>query len=266
MSATETRFPVSEDELLVRFHRDGDYAARAEFVERAMPLVHHVARRYAARGESYDDLVQAGSIGLVKAVDRFDVDRGVRFATFAIPNIAGEIRRHFRDHGWSMRVPRDIQERDARLAKAGERLTRTLQRMPTVGELAEATELTCEQVLETMTAARNYTAVSLDAPIDEERSELDRLGSCDGGYDQVERRLVLISGMRGLQQRERRLLGLRFAEGLTQSEIAERLGISQMHVSRLLRQALEHMAARLHVTETAEAPPALREAGGAAGG
>ncbi|MCW3039461.1 MAG: polymerase, sigma 28 subunit, Sig subfamily [Solirubrobacterales bacterium] len=258
MSHQESRSRMSEDELLIRFHRDGDYAARARFIEHAMPLVHHVARRYAARGENYDDLVQAGSIGLVKAVDRFDVDRGVRFATFAIPNITGEIRRHFRDHGWSVRVPRDLQERDAMLSKVRERLTRELQRTPSVPELADAADVTVEQVLESMAAARNYTAVSLDAPIDEERSELDLLGSQDAGFEQVERRLVLHTGMAGLQQRERKLLHLRFAEGLTQSEIAGQLGISQMHVSRLLRAALQHMAERIDAAD-ADVTPRLRQ-------
>jgi RNA polymerase sigma-B factor len=261
MSAIETRSPVSEEELLERYHRHGDFAARAEFIERTMPIVHHVARRYASRGQSYDDLVQAGSIGLLKAVDRFDLDQGVRFATFAIPNITGEIRRHFRDHGWGMRVPREVQERDALLAKVKEKLIRRLQRMPTIAELADEAGLTKDQVLDTMAAARNYTTVSLDAPIDQERSELDLLGGSDAGYERVETHLQLVEGMRSLRQRERRILAMRFAEGLTQTEIAGRLGISQMHVSRLLRQALEQMAAHMQ-DEGASDRPALRAATG----
>jgi RNA polymerase sigma-B factor len=261
MNTPGTRSPLTEEELLERYHRDGDFAARAEFVERTMPIVHHVARRYASRGQSYDDLVQAGSVGLLKAVDRFDLDQGVKFATFAIPNITGEIRRHFRDHGWGMRVPRDVQERDALLVKVKERLIRKLQRMPTVAELADAAGLTKEQVLDTMQAARNYTTVSLDAPIDEERSELDLLGGRDAGYDRVEHHLQLVAGMKGLRERERRILAMRFAEGLTQSEIADRLGISQMHVSRLLRQALTQMAECLRDEEGSDRP-ALSEATG----
>lgn len=261
MRGHETRSPVSEEELLERFHRHGDFAARAEFIERTMPIVHHVARRYAGRGESYDDLVQAGSIGLLKAVDRFDLGQGVRFATFAIPNITGEIRRHFRDHGWGMRVPREVQEHDALLAKVKEKLIGRLQRMPTVAELAEEARLTKEQVLDTMAAARNYTTVSLDAPIDEERSELDLLGGRDAGYERVEHNLQLVAGMRSLRRRERRILAMRFAEGLTQTEIAAQLGISQMHVSRLLRQALEQMAEQMQ-DEDASDRPAVRAATG----
>jgi RNA polymerase sigma-B factor len=261
MSTTQNRSPISEEALLERYHRHGDFAARAEFVERTMPIVHHVARRYAQRGQAYDDLVQAGSIGLLKAVDRFDLDQGVKFATFAIPNITGEIRRHFRDHGWGMRVPRDVQERDALLSKVKERLVRKLQRMPSVGEIADESGLTKEQVLDTMEAARNYTTVSLDAPIDEERSELDLLGGRDAGYAQVEHHLQLVAGMKTLRDRERRILAMRFAEGLTQSEIAGQLGISQMHVSRLLRQALAQMADTLRDEEASDRP-ALADATG----
>ncbi|WP_372790460.1 SigB/SigF/SigG family RNA polymerase sigma factor [Paraconexibacter sp.] len=237
-----------EQELLERFHQHGDFTARAAFVERAMPLVHHVARRYADRGEAYDDLVQAGAVGLLKAVDRFDPERGVRFSTFAIPNIAGEIRRHFRDRGWAVRVPRDVQERDAQLTSAGERLVAELQRMPSVAELADATGLTLDQVLDTLAGARNYTAVSLDAPIDEDRTGMDRLCDSEDGYERVEQRIALVEGLRGLQDREQRIVALRFYEGLTQSEIADRLGISQMHVSRLLRHALDTMRRRIEDT------------------
>jgi RNA polymerase sigma-B factor len=235
----------TERELLERYHRNGDFNARTEFIERTMPIVHHVARRYADRGEQYDDLVQAGSVGLLKAVDRFDVDRGVQFATFAIPNITGEIRRHFRDRGWAVRVPREVQERHALLTKLTEKLGRELQRTPSVAELAEAAELTKAQVLDTLEGARNYRAASLDAPVDEERTGLDLLGSEEDGYQQIDRKLVLIQGMKGLQERERRIVALRFYEGLTQTEIAERLDISQMHVSRLLRQALRTLQDRL---------------------
>jgi RNA polymerase sigma-B factor len=235
------RTPATELELLVRYHRDGDFAARSEFIERAMPIVHFVVRRYTQRGESDEDLVQAGSIGLLKAVDRFDVDRGVQFATFAIPNIVGEIRRHFRDRGWAVRVPRGLQERHAQLTRATEQLTSANRRTPSIAELAEATGLTKDQVLETLDGARNYTAVSLDAPIDEDGSAHDLLGSRDDGFEQVDRRLVAILGMRALRERERKIVALRFYEGLTQTEIAERMGISQMHVSRLLRAALDDM-------------------------
>lgn len=244
-TGTMPRSLTTERELLERYHREGDFDARTEFIERTMAIVHHVARRYADRGEHYDDLVQAGSVGLLKAVDRFDVDRGVQFATFAIPNIAGEIRRHFRDRGWAVRVPREVQERHALLTRITEKLGRELQRTPSVAELAEASGLTKAQVLDTLEGARNYTAASLDAPVDEERTGMDLLGDQEDGFDQVDRKLVLHLGMKGLQERERRIVALRFYEGLTQTEIAERLGISQMHVSRLLRQALATMRERL---------------------
>ncbi len=240
---------TSEQELLERYHRDGDFAAREAFIERTMTIVHHVARRYADRGESYDDLVQVGAIGLMKAVDRFDPDRGVRFATFAIPNITGEIRRHFRDRGWSVRVPREVQERHAQLGRATDELTRRLQRVPTAKELAAETGLTTSDVLETFSAARSYTAASLDAPLDEDRTGHDLLADSEDGYERVDRRFELALGFGCLQERERRIVALRFFEGLTQTQIAERIGISQMHVSRLLSQALASMRERLEVAE-----------------
>jgi RNA polymerase sigma-B factor len=253
-SPSPARSIVTEDELLHRFHRDGDYAARAEVIGRLMPMVHHVARRYASRGENYDDLVQAGAIGLVKAVDRFDVDRGVVFSTFAIPNITGEIRRHFRDHGWSMRVPRDLKELDAKLGKVRETLTRELQRVPTVAELAKAADVSVDQALEAMAAGRQYSAVSLDAPIDEERTEMDSVGSIDAQYEIAEQRLTIVEGLGALRERERKIVLLRFHDGLTQTEIAERMGISQMHVSRLLTQSLAAMRQHLETVGQAPAP------------
>ncbi len=246
-AAPTPRTQATEDELLVRYHRDGDFGARAEFIERAMPIVHFVVRRYAQRGESDEDLVQAGSIGLLKAVDRFDVERGVQFATFAIPNIVGEIRRHFRDRGWAVRVPRGLQEHHALITRATEQLTARNRRAPSIAELAEATNLTTEQVLETLDGARNYTAVSLDAPLDEDGSTYDLLGHRDDAFEQVDNHLVVVLGLRGLRERERKIVALRFYEGLTQTEIAERMGISQMHVSRLLRTALEDMRERLEL-------------------
>lgn len=258
----------SETVLLERYHRHGDVRAREAFIERTMPIVHHVTRRYADRGESYEDLVQVGSIGLLKAVDRFDIERGVRFSTFAIPNIAGEIRRHFRDRGWAVRVPREIQERHARLGRVTEELTSNLQRVPSVNELAAAADLTPFQVLETFSAARNYTTASLDAPLDEDRTGHDLLGETEDGYTLVDRRLELVLGMGSLQEREQRIVAMRFYEGLTQTEIAERIGISQMHVSRLLAQALETMRLRLaEAQDDADATigPRLAAVGDAAG-
>src|SRR5882757_6800484 len=155
MSIAETPRIEDETALLRRYHNFGDLEARRELVERMMPLVRHIARRYANRGEPLDDLVQVGAVGLIKAVDRFDVDRGVRLSTFAAPNIAGEIKRHFRDRGWSIRVPRDIQELNAKLTQATDRLSTSIGRAPTISELAESCQSSEEQVLEAMLGAQN---------------------------------------------------------------------------------------------------------------
>lgn len=254
-----------ERELLERIHRNGDAEARRELVESSMDLVHYVARRYQGRGIAQEELVQAGSIGLLKAVDRFDVDREVAFSTFAIPNILGEIRRYFRDHGWAMRVPRSIQENSAKVTAVTDRLTTKLQRVPTIAEIAEAAELTVELVLEAVDGARNYSLGSLDAPTESGEDEFtahDRLGSHDPGFDRAETRLTVLRGMKALRERERKILALRFGRDMTQLEIAEELGISQMHVSRLLRAALDDLRRELERDAAdAEAPP-LRAAAG----
>lgn len=247
MNALPLRGPQDDLALLRRYHEHDDFGARAQVIERLMPLVHHVARRYRDRGESYDDLVQAGALGLVKAIDRFDLSRDVSIATFLVPNIAGEIRRHFRDRGWSIRVPRELQEHDALLQRTATRLVRELQRQPTMQELADGAGLTLDQALDATMAARNYTAVSLDAPIGDDddagASRLDQLGGPDDGFAQAEHRLAVLDGLQHLQERERLIVTRRFREQRTQSEIAAELGISQMHVSRLLRRALDTMRA-----------------------
>ena len=250
--------PEREQALLVQYHRHGDIAARGELVERLLPLVRHIARRYANRSEPLDDLVQVGCIGLIKAIDRFDIERGVRLSTFAAPNIAGEIKRYFRDRGWSIRPPRDIQELNAKLTVAVDRLTVRLARSPTIAELAEATESTEEDVLEAMQGAQSYSTASLEEPVGENRTALDVLGDEDEGYEEVERRVLLRDGMSGLADREREIVHLRFFEGLTQREIATRIGISQMHVSRLIRRSLDEMRNTLEVERgTASAQVAL---------
>jgi RNA polymerase sigma-B factor len=239
----EPTTPTIADEttLLKRYHRFGDLEARRELVERMMPLVRHIARRYANRGEPLEDLVQVGAVGLIKAVDRFDVDRGVKLSTFAAPNIAGEIKRHFRDRGWSIRVPRDIQELNAKLGRAVDRLTVQLQRSPTIPELAEAVKATEEEVLDAMQGAQSYSTVSFEEPIGENRTALELLGEEDEEFITAERRVLLAGGMRALASREQTIMRLRFFDGLTQREIADRVGISQMHVSRLIRRSLEDM-------------------------
>jgi RNA polymerase sigma-B factor len=258
---TPTAALDDEAELLRRYHLEGDREARAILIERMMPLVRHMARRYAGRGEPLDDLVQVGAVGLLKAVDRFDVERGFKLSTFAAPNIAGEIKRHFRDRGWSIRVPRDIQELNAKLTRAVDRLTVTQGRAPTIAELAKATDSTEEQVLEAMQGAQNYSTVSFEEPVGDNRTALDLLGEEDEGFLTAERRVLLDDGMRTLAGREREIVRLRFFEGLTQREIADRVGISQMHVSRLLRRSLDELRAQMTVTgEQPAARPALRVA------
>jgi RNA polymerase sigma-B factor len=227
--------------LLRRWHEDADRAARAELVERMLPLARSLARRYAGKGEPLDDLEQVASLGLLKAIDRFDVSRDVRFATFAVPTIAGELKRHFRDRGWMLRVPRDIQELSARVTRAREALTRDLGRSPTVEEVARTLGAAVEQVLEALRAADSYRMMSLDEPLAEGAGALDAIGGDDEGYELAEHRVLLRLGLAGLGAREREIVRLRYYEGLTQREIAREVGVSQMHVSRLIRRSIDTM-------------------------
>ncbi len=233
-----------DERALVRRYQAGDLGARRALVERMLPLVRSIARRYANRGESLDDLVQVGALGLIKAIDRFDLDRHVRLATFATPTIAGEIKRHFRDRAWAVRVPRDVQELSARTSASAERLTALLGRAPTLAELAQATGAAQEQVREALHAAQSaYASGSLDELDQDQHSGHEPLGTSDDGFARVERLLLLRGGFDALDARERDIVRLRFYGELTQSEIAERVGLSQMHVSRLLRRALAQMRA-----------------------
>jgi RNA polymerase sigma-B factor len=227
--------------LLRRWHADGDRAARAELVERMLPLARSLARRYAGKGEPLEDLEQVASLGLLKAIDRFDVSRDVRFATFAVPTIAGELKRHFRDRGWMLRVPRDIQELSARVARAREGLTRDLGRSPTVDEVARAVGAGVEQVLDALRAADSYRMMSLDEPAADGAGALEAIGGDDEGYELAEHRVLLRRGLDGLGAREREIVRLRYYEGLTQREIARVVGVSQMHVSRLIRRSIDTM-------------------------
>ena len=244
---------ADERQLLRRWRDNADEQARRELVERTLPLARTLARRYANKGEALDDLEQVAALGLVKAIERFDLDREVRFTTFAVPTIAGEIKRHFRDRGWMVRVPRDVQELSARLAIVRERLTRELGRSPTVQELARAAEAGIEQVLEALGAADAYRALSLDEPLGDGLGPMESLGSDDAGFERVEQRALLRSGLTHLPAREREILHLRFYEGLTQREIAGRVGVSQMHVSRLIRRSIDALREQLVVPVGARA-------------
>jgi RNA polymerase sigma-B factor len=226
-------------ELLRRWHDQEDHAAREELVARMLPLARSLARRYANKGEPLDDLEQVASVGLLKAIDRFDLDREVKFATFAVPTIAGEIKRHFRDRGWMLRVPRDVQELNARLTRTREALTRDLGRSPTVDELAAGSQSSVDQVVEALSAGEAYRMMSLDEPMADGVGALEAIGEDDSGFERTEQRLMLRSGFDALAPREREILHLRFFEGLTQREIADEVGISQMHVSRLIRRSVD---------------------------
>ena len=232
----------AERELLVRYHRDGDVAARAELVERFIPLARDLALRYSYTDEPLDDLIQVACLGLIKAIDRFEPGRGSKFTSYAAPTILGELKRHFRDKGWALHVPRDLQERSLALGRETEALSKRLGRSPTIREVAMALGCSVEDALEAREAAASYEASSLNAPSarddDESGSLLDMLGSDDGSYDLVESRDAIAATWRELPELEQRVVELRFMHDLTQREIGERIGYSQMHVSRLLRRAL----------------------------
>ncbi|MEN3359560.1 MAG: polymerase sigma-B factor [Mycobacteriales bacterium] len=219
---------------------------RGRLVELHLPLVEYLARRFAGRGEPLDDLIQVGTIGLIKAVDRFDLERGVEFSTYATPTVVGEIKRHFRDKGWTVRVPRRLQELRASLSSATADLTQKLGRAPTVAELAGHLEIGEEEVLEGLESANAYTAVSIEATDGEGGlSVADTLGEYDEALEGVEYRESIKPLLASLPARERRILMLRFFGNQTQSQIAAELGISQMHVSRLLARTLAQLRERL---------------------
>ena len=217
---------------------------RDDLVEIHLPLVEYLARRFRNRGEPLDDLVQVATIGLIKSVDRFDLDRGVEFSTYATPTIVGEIKRHFRDKGWAIRVPRRLQELKLSLTKATSELSQSNGRAPTVAELAQHLGLSEEEILEGLESANAYSAVSLDAPDggdDDSPAVADSLGMVDQALEGVEYRESLKPLLEKLPAREKKILMLRFFGGMTQSQIAGELGISQMHVSRLLARTLAQL-------------------------
>ena len=230
--------------LLERYHNEGDRAARDALVERFLPLARQLARRYQRGSEPLDDLIQVASLGLLKAIDRFDPDRPSAFSSFAVPTILGELKRHFRDRGWSVRVPRDLQEMAVRVERVAEELSRELGRTPTPGEMADHIGTTAEQVMEAREAAGAYRAVSLDRPRDDDEEGegiAEAMGAEDPGFDLAEDAATVERLMSVLGDREREVLRLRFQEDLTQSEIGARIGVSQMHVSRLIRQAVTRL-------------------------
>jgi RNA polymerase sigma-B factor len=255
VSACEPAAPESPEQrtyedarLLLRYHREGDLAAREELVLRFLPLARQLASRYRHAGESLDDLVQVASLGLLKAIDRYDPDRGEGFARYAVPTMLGELKRHFRDKGWSVHVPRATQELALKVSDALGSLPSRLGRAPRPRDVAEAIGVPVEDVLEAMEAATVYEAASLDAPRRGAGDEgswtyADSLAEEDRGFELVELGETLRGSLAALPPRERLILRLRFERDMTQAEIAERVGVSQMHVSRLLRRSLDRLSA-----------------------
>ncbi len=228
--------------LIREYQRTRDPRLREQLVHRYLPLARSLARRFASGGEPLEDLEQVAALALVKAVDGFDAERGTAFSSYAVPSIAGAIKRHFRDHGWSVRVPRELQERAMRVNQLEKELSGALGEAPTLSELAEATALGAEDVLEARVAYRALHASSLDAPTLDADGEspalIETMGGDDDGYSTVLDRSALDSLLGSLDERDRAIIELYFREELTQSEIGERLGYSQMHISRLLRRAV----------------------------
>ena len=250
---------TDSEELFVRWQKQRDERAREELVGRFLPLARNLARRYAGAREPFEDLMQVASLGLVKAVDRFDVARGVAFSSFAVPTILGELKRYFRDLGWSVHVPRGAQEQALKVQEAHERLTTKAQqkltsrsgRPPSVQQLAEYLEISVEDVLDALETANAHHSASLDAPRDDGEGEsgtlADAFGQDDGRFELVEASVTISAAAKQLSARERRVLALRFISDMTQTQIASKIGVSQMQVSRILRRALGRLR---ELTET----------------
>ena len=246
-SSDPTPAARADRRLLLRYHRQGDERAREELVERFIPLARQLARRYQRGPEPLEDLVQVASVGLVKAIDRFDPGRATAFSSYAVPTMVGELKRYFRDFGWAVHVPRGMQERTVAVQAAVTRLSKALGRSPAPAEVASELALAEEEVLEALEAALAYDALSLEAPRPgaeepEGSAFSDTLGSDDERFELVELGVTIAPALRELPERERRILRMRFVEDLTQSEIAARIGVSQMHVSRLIRRSLAQLA------------------------
>jgi RNA polymerase sigma-B factor len=237
----------TDEELLIAYRRDGQQWARTAIIDRSLPLARRLALRYRHAEQPLEDLFQVACLGLVKAVDRFDPERSSRFSSYAIPTMLGELKRHFRDQGWAVHVPRELQERALALGRESDRLARTLGRSPSVGELAQSLDWEDEQVLEASEALHSYHAASLDAPVSREGEEsgtlVETLGTEDDRFALADSRQAVSAAWDKLPALERRILVLRFLHDLPQRQIAEQVGYSQMHVSRLLRRALASLLA-----------------------
>jgi RNA polymerase sigma-B factor len=237
---------VGNDILFVRWQRNGDRGARDELVQRFLPLARKLARRYSGAREPFDDLMQVASLGLVKAIDRYDLGRGTAFSSFAVPTVLGELKRYFRDLGWAVHVPRGAQERAVKVEEAHQLLGGRLNRAPTVPELAQYLEFDMEDVLDALETCRAHHASSLDAPYDDGEGEsgtmVESFGDLDPSLQSADDRVTVTTAAQQLPQREREVLMLRFVHDLTQTQIADHIGVSQMQVSRILRRAIAHLS------------------------
>ncbi len=242
---TDVAALADDRDLLVRHQQKGDEAALEELIERYMPLARRLAGRYRHTDEPQEDLVQVANMALIKAIKRFDPDRGNAFSSYAVPTILGELKRYFRDHSWSVHVPRDLQERAAKVNKTIEAMSKKAGRAPTVTEIADKLELDLEQVLEALQAAQAFDASSLDAERGSGDDSVMTLGETVGmeeaGFDLVEYGAAVQDVLAQMPERTRQVLHLRFVEDLTQAQIAEQIGVSQMHVSRIIRGALAEL-------------------------
>lgn len=242
---TGTLTRAETEALFGRWQHERDPSAREELVERYLPLARKLARRYGGAREPFEDLLQVASLGLVKAVDRFDCARGTAFSSFAVPTIMGEIKRYFRDQGWAVHVPRGAQERAVKVEDARQRLSAHSGRAPTVPELAEYLELGLEDVLDALETSRAHHAASLDAPTDDWESEggsvVETIGSEDPRLRLADARVSVATAARQLSEREREVLALRYVQDMTQTQIAQRIGVSQMQVSRILRRSIARL-------------------------
>lgn len=247
-------------ELFKRYKETGDEQAREQLVLAHLNLARFLASKFKNRGESLDDLVQVATIGLIKAIDRFDISRGLEFTTYATPTIMGEIKRHFRDKGWSVRVPRRLQELSAKVTQVSDKLTEKLQRSPSVDEIAQALGVSVDEVLEAMESAHAYSSVSLDVPQGDDddgtqsSTVIDKYALVDEDLESSDDRIVLEQAIKDFSEREQQIIRMRFLEGFTQVEIAQKLQISQVQVSRLLRKTLQKFQEKLdpnHVMEHA---------------
>ena len=241
--------------LIREYREEGNLRARERLIQQYMPLVKSLARRHSMRGEQYEDLVQVGCIGLIKAVDRFDLERRVDFGAFAIPNVAGEIKRYIRDRGWPIRVPRRLQELRPGLSACSDQLSAKLAQPPTISEISESSGVAEPEVAAALATERTQSPISLSwVSGDEDDESPDELaGVLDGGYERGEQRALLAAGFRALDARERRVLHLQFFAGLSQPQVAREVGISQIHVSRLSRRALVKLRAEIGPTQATEA-------------